>query len=61
MRKLRHLMTATFLIMTAAIAARNGLAQNDNTEARAMFSQAVQLFNAQKYLEAKPILAKLVE
>jgi len=61
MRKLRRLMTATFLIVATVIAARNVVAQNDATDPQAMFNQAAQAYNAQKWLDAKAILAKLIE
>src|SRR5215475_5261213 len=61
MRKLRRPMTATFWIVAAVIAARNVVAQNDATDPQAMFNQAAQAYNAQKWLDAKAILAKLIE
>src|SRR5262245_2923076 len=61
MRKLCRLMTATFLIVAIATAARNVLAQSDDAEAWAMFNEAVAARKARKELDAKAILAKLVE
>lgn len=64
MRKTRRLITATFLIVAIAAAAWNVLAQSDDAEARMarmMFNAAVAAHNARKVLDAKTILAKLVE
>jgi len=61
MRKLRRLMTATFLILATVTAAQNVVAQNDAADARAMFNQALKAYNAQKWLDAKAMLAKLIE
>jgi thiol-disulfide isomerase/thioredoxin len=61
MRKLCRLMAATFLILATATAARNIVAQDGAAEARAMFSEAVAAHNARKALDAKAILAKLIE
>jgi len=61
MRKLRRLMTSTFLIAAATSATHIVHAQNYDAEARAMFNEAVAAHNARRELDAKAILAKLVE
>jgi len=61
MRELCRLMTAAFLIVAIVTAAPRVFAQIAPTEARAMFNEAQRAYNAQKWQEAKAILARLIE
>jgi peroxiredoxin len=61
MRMLCRLMIVTLLLAVTAAAAQNPSTQNDADEARAMYSEAVKAYNAGRILEAKTILAKLLE